>query len=256
MNRLKLYSKSDIDRMEVFDSCNWTCGICGNTIEKTLRVPDYGAATLDHIIPLSKGGKHERSNVTAAHLGCNERKGDLTMEEVKSSYAVLQKAPSAITVYKWKTVEDVMAKLQKRNKKYRIIDGTMYIKVSGTDPLMAWDCTQKKYVYLSKADWLRGSPALRRTDACVIIRMIPHQFHEKSRLLGIFGHRGSPGKQELPRTYPNVFYSIEDCIEIIRNTNSTKIASEKEIRQLFSKGYITYKRTQSGEFIPVWSETI
>ena len=34
------------------------------------------SATLDHVIPLAKGGAHARANVRCAHLICNLRKGD------------------------------------------------------------------------------------------------------------------------------------------------------------------------------------
>jgi 5-methylcytosine-specific restriction endonuclease McrA len=31
--------------------------------------------TIDHILPLARGGTHEPSNVQAAHFGCNAAKG-------------------------------------------------------------------------------------------------------------------------------------------------------------------------------------
>lgn len=40
--------------------------------------------TLDHVIPLSKGGKHSKDNVVAACAHCNSSKGDRTLEEWKS----------------------------------------------------------------------------------------------------------------------------------------------------------------------------
>jgi 5-methylcytosine-specific restriction endonuclease McrA len=30
---------------------------------------------LDHIVPLSRGGTHEPSNVQLAHYGCNSKRG-------------------------------------------------------------------------------------------------------------------------------------------------------------------------------------
>lgn len=37
--------------------------------------------TLDHVIPLSKGGKHSKDNVVPACLRCNSSKGNKTLEE-------------------------------------------------------------------------------------------------------------------------------------------------------------------------------
>lgn len=38
-------------------------------------VPHPLAPTTDHIVPLSKGGKHERRNCQLAHFKCNTAKG-------------------------------------------------------------------------------------------------------------------------------------------------------------------------------------
>lgn len=178
------------------------------------------------------------------------------MAEYPGRFGRLIEAPSPSTVYKWKTVEDVMDKLSRRNKKYRIIDDIMYIKESGGDPLRAWDCYQGKFVYLSRADWVQGSPALRRSEACVLMRIHPTTFAVKQNLLGIVGKRGIMGKPEVSMRYPNVFYSLDDCFLIMQHVESSKMSSERELRNLFAKGYLTYKRTQDGDFIPIWSETI
>ena len=63
-------------REEIFQSGNWTCGICQGPIDPSLTWPHRDSATVDHIIPLSKGGKHVRENVQPAHLGCNASKGN------------------------------------------------------------------------------------------------------------------------------------------------------------------------------------
>lgn len=56
----------------------WTgsCGLCGHPMDPSLRRPDPMSKSVDHIIPLSKGGAHEQSNLQWAHLVCNFRKGD------------------------------------------------------------------------------------------------------------------------------------------------------------------------------------
>ena len=60
---------------DVFEDCNWVCGICGLPVDKKLKYPNKLSASLDHIIPLAKGGKHVRANVQLAHLICNMSKG-------------------------------------------------------------------------------------------------------------------------------------------------------------------------------------
>jgi 5-methylcytosine-specific restriction endonuclease McrA len=45
----------------------------------TLRYPDPGFGSLDHAIPLSKGGSHSYANAQLAHLSCNLLKSDKIM---------------------------------------------------------------------------------------------------------------------------------------------------------------------------------
>ena len=53
------------------------CGICGRPIDKSLKYPDPMSATVDHIIPLSKGGHpFALENLQAAHRCCNREKSD------------------------------------------------------------------------------------------------------------------------------------------------------------------------------------
>lgn len=74
--RRAIYAKGDdINALEVFEAHDWICNICGKKIDRRLRCPNWGAATLDHIIPLSLGGQHVFSNVAPAHLRCNLNKG-------------------------------------------------------------------------------------------------------------------------------------------------------------------------------------
>lgn len=71
-----------IDRQDVFDFFDWMCIVCDEPIDKTIEYPDKMSATLEHIIPLSKGGTHTWDNVAPSHLLCNEKKGSDTIEEV------------------------------------------------------------------------------------------------------------------------------------------------------------------------------
>lgn len=65
-----------INHTEVFDEYNWVCHLCGEEISRFATRDDYMRVTLDHIIPLSKGGEHIKANVAPAHWICNMQKGD------------------------------------------------------------------------------------------------------------------------------------------------------------------------------------
>ena len=66
----------DVIPLEVFERDGWRCGICGERIPKGARYPDPRSASVDHVIPLSRGGTHEMKNVQATHLLCNALKRD------------------------------------------------------------------------------------------------------------------------------------------------------------------------------------
>lgn len=59
---------------EVFERDGWLCGLCHGPIDPTLAYPDPMSVSLDHVLPLSRGGEHSRSNTQASHLTCNLRK--------------------------------------------------------------------------------------------------------------------------------------------------------------------------------------
>ncbi len=62
--------------VEIYERDSWTCGICAQLIDRDLRYPNPSSASIDHVLPLSKGGDHTKNNVQAAHLRCNVRKGN------------------------------------------------------------------------------------------------------------------------------------------------------------------------------------
>jgi 5-methylcytosine-specific restriction endonuclease McrA len=60
------------DRIDIgrfYHERHGVCGICG-------QVVPFDVFTVDHIIPLSKGGAHAVANLQRAHLACNIRKGN------------------------------------------------------------------------------------------------------------------------------------------------------------------------------------
>lgn len=78
-----------IKRVDVFAACAWTCALCHEPVDASMRYPSKFLATLDHIVPIMRGGTHIRVNVQLAHSHCNIAKGDrleaeLSKEEVES----------------------------------------------------------------------------------------------------------------------------------------------------------------------------
>ena len=65
-----------VPRSEIFEASDWRCWICELPVLRHLKNPHPMSASVDHIIPLSKGGHHVRSNLALAHLYCNIAKKD------------------------------------------------------------------------------------------------------------------------------------------------------------------------------------
>ena len=63
--------QNKIFRNKIGERDGWVCNICGLNVDKNLNYPDPMSASLDHIIPLSKGGLHIENNVHISHLRCN-----------------------------------------------------------------------------------------------------------------------------------------------------------------------------------------
>ncbi|GAA13842.1 HNH endonuclease [Gordonia alkanivorans] len=61
---------------EIFERDRYRCHICGKKCGRDAKVPNPAAPTIDHLIPLAKGGSHTRANVACACFQCNSVKGD------------------------------------------------------------------------------------------------------------------------------------------------------------------------------------
>lgn len=64
----------DVPRFEVFQRDGYRCHLCNRKTNPAKTVPHPRAPTIDHIIPLSKGGKHDRWNCRTACYRCNASK--------------------------------------------------------------------------------------------------------------------------------------------------------------------------------------
>lgn len=62
------------------------CGICGNQVDKTLKWPNPLAPTVDHIIPIIKGGHPtDLHNLQLAHWCCNRQKSDKLAQQIREA---------------------------------------------------------------------------------------------------------------------------------------------------------------------------
>ncbi len=64
-----------VDHTVLFERDNYTCQQCGIICDKDSVWPADNFPSLDHIIPLSKGGEHSYKNTQCLCLGCNLTKG-------------------------------------------------------------------------------------------------------------------------------------------------------------------------------------
>lgn len=69
-------TRPGIWRAQIAERDGWRCGICGGGVGKATRYPDPLYGTLDHIIPVTRGGTNDPSNLRLAHMGCNRSRGN------------------------------------------------------------------------------------------------------------------------------------------------------------------------------------
>lgn len=63
-------------REDIFKRDGYMCMLCWCPIDMDAQYPDPRSATIDHIIPLARGGAHTPENAQAACARCNIRKSD------------------------------------------------------------------------------------------------------------------------------------------------------------------------------------
>lgn len=73
----------DFTNKEIFVRDSYVCSICGLLIDPSLKFPNRLSASLEHSVPISKGGPHSEENVTCSHLTCNVKRGN---RELKYSF--------------------------------------------------------------------------------------------------------------------------------------------------------------------------
>lgn len=84
----RIWKIPPVNRREVLRRDNHSCQYCGSNRR----------LTLDHVMPLSRGGQHTWNNVVTACERCNQRKSDRTPQEAGMPLYTKPKAPMHPTV--------------------------------------------------------------------------------------------------------------------------------------------------------------
>jgi 5-methylcytosine-specific restriction endonuclease McrA len=64
-------------KMVVWKRDEWACVYCGVGVVDVLDNPPRGiTATVDHVVPRSKGGSHKITNLVTACWNCNKKRAD------------------------------------------------------------------------------------------------------------------------------------------------------------------------------------
>lgn len=72
----------DKNKKKIFATQN-VCAICGKVVDYDIKYPHPLAPTIDHIVPINKGGHpSDMSNLQLAHFCCNRAKSDKLEQSV------------------------------------------------------------------------------------------------------------------------------------------------------------------------------
>lgn len=82
------------------------CGICGKPVNKLLKFPHPLSKTVDHIIPVAKGGHpSDINNLQLAHWCCNRQKSDKLAPQTAAADTVKVISNRVLPhTFDWKTV--------------------------------------------------------------------------------------------------------------------------------------------------------
>jgi 5-methylcytosine-specific restriction endonuclease McrA len=84
-----------LTRKAIYERDHYTCYICGKEFTE-------GHLTLDHVIPLSRGGKNSWENLATCCRQCNWNKGDKLLHELKLKTVFTPSKPSISNISRLK----------------------------------------------------------------------------------------------------------------------------------------------------------
>lgn len=78
-NEKKLATKTQSFKRKLYFKDEGLCGVCAEPVLLSDKYPNPRSLSIDHIVPLSKGGSHALYNLQITHWICNVNKGDSTL---------------------------------------------------------------------------------------------------------------------------------------------------------------------------------
>lgn len=77
MRRLRVALATErVDPLVVYERDGGRCQLCHSMVDRALPPSHRMGPTIDHIVPVTKGGAHLYTNVQLAHRSCNSRRGN------------------------------------------------------------------------------------------------------------------------------------------------------------------------------------
>ncbi|WP_185972902.1 HNH endonuclease [Aeromicrobium piscarium] len=80
--RLGATTAHRVERDDILKGDGWRCYLCHIDTRIATSPFDPRSATVDHVVPISKGGQHVRENLRCCCLGCNSSKQALLIDEL------------------------------------------------------------------------------------------------------------------------------------------------------------------------------
>jgi len=107
--KIKRRQFSPTERTIIYNKCKGRCAICGKFVP-------YDAFTVDHIIPLAKGGTNELNNLQCTCKTCNLIKQDILPEDLmdKLTGIILYQMRISYNDYLWKRINHLRRQKQKK----------------------------------------------------------------------------------------------------------------------------------------------
>jgi 5-methylcytosine-specific restriction endonuclease McrA len=98
LNKYIKYKRRPViySRKNILIRDNYTCQYCGNSSKKDTKVK----MTIDHIVPISKGGTNNWLNAVACCIKCNLNKSNKSLKEFEKEFGLnLIKQPHEPSIY-------------------------------------------------------------------------------------------------------------------------------------------------------------